>query len=102
MNTENIINQDDEYIMKPENEHFLRLQKHHYKLYSHKNQEYNDSYKEYGIVGLLTILNNKMNRAIHISASKIEVVKFESLEDNLTDISNYCILALMELEKYKK
>jgi len=68
-------------------------------IYKKKNTDYGQSYKQYGLIGILTRLQDKINRCLTISKNKIELVNDESLNDTLKDLSNYCILAIMENTK---
>lgn len=70
-------------------------------LYVTKNKEYGDSftdtYEKLGIISAVTQILHKTNRIVKMS--KEQEVVHESLEDNLIDLANYCLMTLMELEK---
>ena len=66
-------------------------------LFIKKNADYGNSYKQYGLIGVLVRLQDKINRALHITQNGIHV-KDESLHDTLIDLHNYAAMALMESE----
>ena len=74
-------------------------------LYITKNKEYGnsftDTYEKLGIISAVTQILHKTNRIVEVSTEQ-ELVH-ESLENNLIDLANYCLMTLMELEKtYEK
>jgi hypothetical protein len=66
-------------------------------LFIRKNADYGDSYKQYGLIGVLVRLQDKINRCLNITKNGISV-KDESLRDTLIDLHNYAAMALMESE----
>jgi hypothetical protein len=66
-------------------------------LFIKKNADYGSSYKQYGLIGVLVRLQDKINRALHITQHGIHV-KDETLRDTLIDLHNYAAMALMESE----
>ena len=70
-------------------------------IYKKKNTDYGNSYKQFGLIGILTRLQDKINRCLTISKNKIKLVEDEDLNDTLKDLSNYCILALIENQYVK-
>ena len=66
-------------------------------LFIKKNADYGNSYKQYGLIGVLVRLQDKINRALNITKNGIQV-KDESLRDTLIDLHNYAAMALMEIE----
>ncbi|MBU5487005.1 DUF1599 domain-containing protein [Clostridium sp. MSJ-8] len=73
-------------------------------LYEAKNADYGDSfgksYKEYGLTVSCIRLEDKLNRLKNLNLSKYAKVKDESIEDTLTDLANYAIMTLIELEEW--
>ncbi|WP_235195442.1 nucleotide modification associated domain-containing protein [Priestia flexa] len=70
--------------------------------YLRKNADYGnsfgDQYSEYGLLSALIRLDDKMRRLKQLTKQKAQV-KDESIEDTLLDLSNYCIMTVMELRK---
>lgn len=71
-----------------------------------KNAMYGNSFsqtfKEYGWVALMIRLSDKLNRAKIVTRSydMCDDRMEETIQDTLMDMANYCIMALMELEKH--
>jgi len=63
-----------------------------------KNNDYGNAYKEFGLIGILARINEKIKRCLTISNSSIIYNKDEKLKDTLQDLINYSILAIIELE----
>ncbi|MFA1509906.1 nucleotide modification associated domain-containing protein [Priestia aryabhattai] len=72
--------------------------------YLKKNADYGnsfgDQYSEYGLLSALIRLDDKMRRLKQLTKQEAQV-KDESIEDTLLDLSNYCIMTIMELRKEK-
>lgn len=83
-------------------EALLREQKMSYEVAKRKNKDYNDSWAKQGLVGVLTRLSDKLERALNISddGHTVQVVD-EKLEDTLVDLSNYSLMALMIMHGYR-
>jgi hypothetical protein len=77
--------------------HMKKIQAEGLELFIKKNADYGSSYKQYGLIGVLVRLQDKINRALHITQHGIHV-KDESLRDTLIDLHNYAAMALMESE----
>ena len=63
-------------------------------LFIKKNSDYGNSYKDFGLIGILVRLNDKINRILTLEYKKTEVMN-ESIEDSINDLYNYCIIGLM-------
>lgn len=74
------------------------------KLYASKNADYGDSfgetYRKLGIISALTRISDKYNRLVSLVTKPEEErkVKDESIQDTLLDLSNYCIMTVIEME----
>jgi len=77
--------------------HMKKIQAEGLDLFIKKNADYGNSYKQYGLIGVLVRLQDKINRALHITQYGIHV-KDETLRDTLIDLHNYAAMALMESE----
>lgn len=64
-------------------------------LFSRKNSDYGDAFVDYGAIGILMRLNDKIRRLE--SLTQKNNVNFESIEDTILDSFNYVILGLMLL-----
>jgi len=70
-----------------------------YELFEKKNKDYGDAFANYGSIGVLVRLGDKISRCISITNSKIECVNDESLRDTLIDLHNYSAMAIMLMDK---
>jgi len=76
--------------------HMKQIQAEGLELFIRKNADYGDSYKQHGLIGVLVRLQDKINRAMHVSKHSIHVN--EPLRDTLIDLHNYAAMAIMESE----
>ena len=68
-------------------------------LFTKKNADYGDAFAKYGVIGVLMRIEDKIQRALSISKSQIQLVQDERLEDTLLDLHNYAAMALMLLHE---
>lgn len=62
-----------------------------------KNQDYGDSFREHGFMGVLVRLSDKVKRLVHISSGK--KIIFEAQEDTFKDLANYCVMGIFLLDE---
>ena len=74
---------------------FKAIQNEGLEIFERKNADYGNSYATFGMVGIIVRLQDKINRLVNISNTKITLVKDETLRDTLLDLQNYSTLALM-------
>jgi hypothetical protein len=67
-------------------------------LFTRKNADYGDAYKQHGLVGILVRLGDKLLRFQHISNKGIQMVHDESLRDTLLDLHNYAAMGIMLMD----
>ena len=69
-------------------------------LFRKKNNDYGDAFAQYGTVGVLVRIGDKLQRFNNIQAKKIEVtVSDETLRDTLMDLHNYAAMGIMLLDE---
>ena len=68
-------------------------------IFLNKNADYGDSYKDYGVIGILSRVNEKIKRGLNIEKNKINMVADETIRDTLLDLMNYAILGLIVLDE---
>ena len=68
-------------------------------LFKRKNADYGDAFADYGTVGVLVRMGDKIRRLQSISNRGINLVKDESLRDTLIDLHNYAAMAIMLLDE---
>jgi hypothetical protein len=78
---------------------FRNIQDEAFELFKKKNTDYGNSFEEYGTIGILVRMNDKIKRAININDKQISLVNDESLRDTLIDLHNYTALAITLIDK---
>ena len=78
---------------------FMDIQSEGLDLFKKKNTDYGDAFAQYGVIGVLIRIQDKIQRAISISKNHIELVNNEKLEDTLIDLHNYAAMALILLKE---
>ena len=68
-------------------------------LFKRKNKDYGDAFADFGLLGILVRLNDKIKRAITITENSISLVEDEKIQDTLIDIHNYAAMGLMLTKK---
>ena len=67
-----------------------------------KNKRYGDSFSKtvqhYGLISALTRMSDKWNRIETLILSRADESADESLVDSLTDLANYCIMTVCEIQ----
>jgi hypothetical protein len=75
-------------------------------LFTKKNTDYGDAFANYGTVGVIVRMGDKIQRLHSVSSNGITLINSESLRDTLIDLHNYSAMAIMlldeENEKQKK
>ena len=79
-------------------EQLSKVQKEAYKLFCKKNKDYGDAFADYGVVGVLVRLGDKIRRAQTISNNGVSLVSDESFRDTLIDLHNYAAMGVMLLD----
>ena len=81
---------------------FARIQQENLNLYVAKNKDYGDSFgetfEEFGVTMLAIRLHDKFKRFKKLIMTNEQEIKTESVIDTLKDLSNYAIMAIIELE----
>ena len=78
------------------------IQKEGKELFRKKNQDYGDAFADYGVVGVLVRMGDKIRRFQNINSKGIQVVNDEGLRDTLIDLHNYAAMAIMLLDEDTK
>lgn len=84
---------------------FKQLQDDNYEVYLLKNAKYGDSFansvQKYGLISALTRMSDKWSRIENLILTKDKGTEDESLIDSLLDLSNYCIMTVIEIQNKK-
>ena len=72
------------------------------KLFERKNKDYGDAFANYGPIGVIVRMGDKINRLTSVTNNGINLVKTESIRDTLIDLHNYSAMAIMLMDEEKK
>ncbi len=81
------------------NEQYEKIHKEALELFIRKNADYGDAFAEYGTVGVLVRMGDKIKRLQTIEKNSVALVCDEKIRDTLIDLHNYSAMALMLLDK---
>jgi len=94
----------EELKHKENGPYFSDILKEMQELYDRKNHDYGNSFsetiQEFGFTPAIARINDKLKRVKQMVKGEQMQVD-ESMRDNLIDIANYCILTIIELDKFK-
>ena len=78
---------------------FKTLQKEALDLFSKKNADYGDSFANFGPIGVIVRMGDKINRLSNVTKSNITLIKTETIRDTLIDLHNYAAMAIMLMDE---
>ena len=78
---------------------FKTVQKEGLELFEKKNADYGDAFANYGPVGVIVRMGDKIQRLSSVSKNGINLVNNESLRDTLIDLHNYSAMAIMLMDE---
>ena len=81
---------------------FKNVQNEGLELFERKNKDYGNAFADYGPVGVLVRMGDKIRRLQSISNSGIQLVNDESLRDTLIDLHNYSAMAILLMDDKSK
>ena len=70
-------------------------------LFDKKNKDYGDAFANYGPIGVIVRIGDKINRLSSVTNQGINLVKTESIRDTLIDLHNYAAMAIMLMDENK-
>ena len=76
-----------------------KVQKEALELFAKKNIDYGDAFANYGPLGVIVRMGDKMQRLISVSKNGINFVSNESIRDTLIDLHNYSAMCLMLIDE---
>lgn len=80
-------------------EQMKKVQEEGLELFAKKNADYGDAFAKYGVIGVLMRIEDKIQRALSISKSGVNLVESESIRDTIIDLHNYAAMAIMLLDE---
>lgn len=86
-------------IIMNRQEQMLKIQKEAFELFKKKNTDYGDAFAEFGVIGVLMRIEDKIKRSLSITKNGVNLVNDESIRDTMLDLHNYSAMALMLLDE---
>lgn len=83
-------------------EQMEKVQKEGLELFKRKNADYGDAFANYGTIGVIVRMGDKIQRALSITNNGINMVDNESIRDTLLDLHNYSAMAIMLIDEKKE
>ena len=71
-------------------------------LFKRKNADYGDAFANYGSVGVIVRMGDKIQRLVSVTNKGVNLVNTESLRDTLIDLHNYAAMAVMLIDEKKE
>jgi hypothetical protein len=68
-------------------------------LFESKNKDYGDAFANYGVIGVLVRMGDKIQRSLSITNNGVSMVNSETLRDTLIDLVNYACMGVMLLDE---
>jgi hypothetical protein len=68
-------------------------------LFKRKNADYGDAFANYGPVGVIVRMGDKIQRLSSVSKNGVTLVNNESIRDTLIDLHNYAAMAIMLMDE---
>ena len=87
------------YVMSDWEKNLTDIHKEALELFQRKNADYGDAFTEYGTIGVLVRIGDKIKRLQNIEKNQITLVSDEKLRDTLIDLHNYAAMAMMLIDK---
>tara|TARA_X000000950_G_C13653816_1_gene552860 strand:- start:222 stop:566 length:345 start_codon:yes stop_codon:yes gene_type:complete len=70
-----------------------------FQLFKKKNADYGDAFANYGPVGVIVRMGDKIQRLQNITKNGVHFVENESIRDTLIDLHNYAAMAVMLMDE---
>lgn len=77
----------------------INVQNEALELFKRKNADYGDAFANYGAVGVIIRMGDKIQRLTSITNSGVNLINTESLRDTLIDLHNYAAMAVMLIDE---
>jgi hypothetical protein len=86
-------------VQKKRQEQFKKVQKEALETFTRKNHDYGDAFAEYGSVGVLVRMGDKIKRLVSVSKEGVNLVDDEKLRDTALDLHNYAAMLIMLIDE---
>ena len=77
----------------------INIQSQGLELFAKKNKDYGDAFAQFGLIGVLMRIQDKIQRAVSVEKSKVVLVNDETIKDTLIDLHNYAAMGLILLNE---
>jgi len=71
-------------------------------VFKRKTISYEDAFADYGIVGLIVRIGDKIQRLVSVSNKGISLINTKTLRDILVDLHNYTAMAIISIDENNK
>ena len=71
-------------------------------LFKRKNTDYGDAFANYGSIGVIVRMGDKIQRLVSVTNRSVSLIDNESLRDTLIDLHNYAAMAIMLIDEKNK
>jgi hypothetical protein len=68
-------------------------------LFKRKNADYGDAFANYGSIGVIVRMGDKIQRLVSVTNRSVSLIDNESLRDTLIDLHNYAAMAIMLIDE---
>ena len=68
-------------------------------LFKRKNTDYGDAFANYGSIGVIVRMGDKIQRLVSVTNRSVSLIDNESLRDTLIDLHNYAAMAIMLIDE---
>lgn len=79
----------------------MKVQTEGLELFKRKNADYGDAFANYGSIGVIVRMGDKIQRLVSVTNKGVNLVNTESLRDTLIDLHNYSAMAIMLIDENK-
>jgi len=80
----------------------IQVQNEGLELFKTKNTDYGDAFANYGPIGVIVRMGDKIQRLVSVTNNGINLVNTESIRDTLIDLHNYSAMAVMLIDEKEK
>ena len=80
-------------------EQYKVIQNEALELFTKKNKDYGDAFANFGPIGVIVRIGDKINRLSSVTKNKVSLVQNESIRDTLIDLHNYSAMAIMLMDE---
>ncbi len=77
----------------------INVQNEALELFKKKNADYGDAFANYGTIGVIVRMGDKIQRLVSVTNTGVNLVNTENLRDTLIDLHNYAAMAIMLMDE---